>query len=145
MRRGRGLVIGAAVAALSAGAALAADGNAPTAYFRSSLAPDGWLYRGTAADQVIFVKQRSSAGPYIRLWARYEFDEPQTSLSPPFLSMMTYNEFDCAEGRYRALQESFFPSNNLLGKPIAIKNVPTEWAFIPPDTIASSLLRAACS
>jgi hypothetical protein len=92
-------------------------------------------------DFVVFYRsgERLPEG-YVAQWVRYERQHPTRENA----SQVSRYEWDCSGGRYRQVQVSAYPRNNMIGVPV---DGPSsgEWMYPIPSTAGEALEQKACS
>lgn len=78
----------------------------------------------------------------VRVWEKTEYS---TNGETESRSVRIYREYDCEEKKLRNLSLEAFSGTNLTGKNIAQSSKPSDWSFIPPNTVASARLNFACN
>ena len=117
--------------------------------FASTSAFGGWTDLGVGSKNTNFFADFDTLqrkNNIVRVWTKHEYKTPQpTSIPSVFmLSENFYTEFDCQEKKFRALSSNTFSENQLQGSLIASNSTPNPWTYVPPDTIASSILNKVC-
>ena len=77
-----------------------------------------------------------------RAWVLVSRDKPSKS---GYLSEKVLEEYDCKEGRRRALQGTGYKGKMGAGDTTHIFEFPSEWSYIPPDTVGATFMNAICS
>jgi len=77
----------------------------------------------------------------VRVWEKTEYFSTGETESR---SVRIFREYDCEERKSRNLSLEAFSGTNLTGKNIAQSSKPSDWSFIPPNTVASARLNFAC-
>jgi hypothetical protein len=80
----------------------------------------------------------------VRFWIKDELSTPQKLVNENFSSVIGYQEYDCSEKRFRYLSRMFYEKNNAQGRMIFNNTMASEWFFIPPNTVGSSILNIVC-
>jgi hypothetical protein len=129
----------AALAALAVSSPVLAE--EPPAEWAAALPPMGWkpLY-GTSQAAVFVRDMRTIYTGHRTMWVRTEFKQGATDGT---LSWVEFNEYDCARGRFRVLQQHHFSGQNLSGA----NRGPFihDWANVIPQSISDDELREACA
>src|ERR1700722_11339410 len=82
-----------------------------------TLDPTGWVNMGGDGDHWVFYRLPVSKPPEAlpRIWVRWEYSTPRTTIDPAWRSSLALEEVDCAQGRSRYLQMMTYPNNNMNG------------------------------
>jgi hypothetical protein len=85
-------------------------------------------------------------GDVVKLWALMDFYAMQTEPSPPYLSVQSQREFDCAEERVRLLVLTAFSGNMGSGKVVfSYSDSDDQGISVEPGSVAQSLWKVVCS
>ena len=97
-----------------------------------------WTYVGASSDAVIF----SQPGPRPNMhWQR---QERRAADRMSVRSSMSLVEVDCAAGRSRYIQGTYYRESNLDGAPLHSDNTVEEWKYAGPGTLGAKFFRAVC-
>jgi len=103
-----------------------------------------------------FVDESESAGIYIdldtiertgntiRVQKLFEFSEKQDFEGNFYMSAVTYDEYDCENGKLRILQGILYSGNTGLGNNVRFTTAASDWRDIPPETTASTVRDIVC-
>lgn len=107
----------------------------------------GWVSLGDTdlgtrvyGDRGTLLSQRN----LVTMWILYDFRSMRTVAGKSYFSSKTHAEYDCAEKRYRPLQDTGFSSIMGLGKVVYNETFPAEWASIIPGSFDQKLWKFAC-
>lgn len=110
----------------------------------------GWEFRSVATEGswAIFASthQLKRSGQIVTSWIRYEYAEPQTGQSHPYMSAVEKQEYDCKKQQTRNLMAIYYSTNNLQGNEETEEADPktTPWSPIVPGTREETNFTWAC-
>jgi hypothetical protein len=97
----------------------------------------GWTVVGGDDAVAIFIQP----GPRPSLhWQRFERRTADLGVR----SSRVLVEVDCAGGRSRYIQDTYFSQPNLEGSVVDTSNTIGDWSYVEPGTLGEGFLRAAC-
>jgi hypothetical protein len=124
----------------------------PMAWVRTldPMTSGGWEFRSVATDGswAIFASthQLKRSGQIVTSWIRYEYAEPQTGQSHPYMSAVEKQEYDCKKQQTRNLMAIYYSTSNLQGdeetEEADAKTTP--WSPIVPGTREETNFTWAC-
>lgn len=125
----------------------------PLAWAKSldPLPQGGWKLVYVGGSEAIFATsdQEVREGKYVTIWMRYEFGDSQSTTysSGDYLSSVEKDQFDCASARERLFSVSWFPENNLQGKPETVEQPRSAaaWYAIIPGSGIEDIWRYVCA
>lgn len=139
----RALIAFASWLALSSPAA--ASDTAYKAWF-DSIHLEGWTYQSMNDTTMLLTKPGPPGGTGSRrIWARYEFYEPQRSTNGAARSGGYLEEVDCQQQRSRTLQFTEYAAPNLSGATVGGGNIDSSWTYALPGTFQTRLIALACA
>jgi hypothetical protein len=120
------------------GTAMAQDAGSWT----SSLSPNGWsIVAGESEDQLEYYRApRRMPNGHLLMWTRSEFRQPPVS---DVLSGVELSEYDCAQGSYLVIQQTFYDARNLRGAS-RDGTLSGKWEYPIPNTVGDVELKLAC-
>jgi hypothetical protein len=86
----------------------------------------------------------SHHGEWVRVWAVDDLKIPQTRGLRKYLSSRAQEEHDCLKERFRLLALEYFSGNMGTGDVLYKTSGESEWAPIPPGTLAQSVWKFMC-
>lgn len=102
-----------------------------------ALLEKGWTRAAVSNEAILFIRP----GPRPNLhWQRQESRDPDRNGVTSIVSLV---EVDCAGGKSRFIQGTYFRQRNLNGV-VFSENVTEDWRYPAPDTIGDGFLKAAC-
>ncbi|MBM5811062.1 MAG: hypothetical protein FJ191_03740 [Gammaproteobacteria bacterium] len=105
-----------------------------------------WEWLETYPDQVFFATRKEAArnGDVVTMWMRIEYKEARRP--GPHRSVLSKDDWDCAQRRRSTAGVFFFQWNNLQDDdPEHSTNLLRNWEPIEPGTIGETLFQFACS
>ena len=108
-----------------------------------------WEITSGAPEQVVYHDKTTKVrkGNIVKMWTMTDFPEVRNDEFGDFLSIKTYDAFDCKK-KSHALIEAFFYADKLAtGEMIytlKIKESELDWLPIKPETVAEEELQIAC-
>lgn len=109
----------------------------------AALEDKGWGRVVESPGAVLFLI-RDAPGHEHRMWARYEYQSPQTQRSVAYQSAVDLDDVDCADRRLVTRQIMLYPENNLGGAPTEFHPDPT-WEYGVPSSFGAMIIDVACS
>lgn len=79
----------------------------------------------------------------VKMWNLLDLKVPDTSTSPPYLSMKSLAEYNCKDMTYRFLESQNFSANMGAGV-VVLRNAIGEWSQVPPRSAVKTLWNIAC-
>ncbi len=108
-----------------------------------------WEITSGAPEQVVYHDKTTKLrkGNIVKMWTMTDFPEVKEDEFGNFLSIKTYDAFDCRE-KFHALVQAFFFADKLATGTVIhslkIKDAELDWLPIKPETVAEEELRIAC-
>ncbi len=102
-----------------------------------------------APEQVVYHDKTTKVrvGNIVKMWTMTDFPEAREDGFGDFLSIKTYDAFDCKK-RFHALVQAFFYADKLATgnviRSLKIKYAELDWLPIKPETVAEEELQIAC-
>ncbi|MGQ0666061.1 MAG: surface-adhesin E family protein [Nitrospiraceae bacterium] len=84
-------------------------------------------------------------GALVTLWVLDDLQTVHTRGAERYLSSRAQEEHDCREQRFRVRTVANFSGNMGSGKEVYASSAESQWASIPPGTLAQSVWKFACS
>lgn len=81
----------------------------------------------------------------VKVWQLHDYNEVRGTGTDLYLSLKVQKEYDCSEGRTRALAMSAFSKNMGRGDVVFTKKYTEKWEAIEPDSVGQTLLKLACA
>jgi hypothetical protein len=110
----------------------------------------GWEFRSVATDGswAIYASthQLKRKGQIVTGWIRYEYAEPQSGQTNPYLSAVEKQEYDCKKQQTRNMVAIYYSSNNIQGTEETEEADPkaNPWSPIVPGTREETDFSWAC-
>lgn len=126
---------------------------------RSRLVPALLLLVSTAAGAEVWIETSRSdyyiaygdpssirrEGDLARMWSMFDYRSPQPGIpGKTYLSTKRQYEYDCRQGRARALAVSSYAAHQAKGDALASVSVKYNWSAVVPDSADDYLLKFAC-
>ena len=108
-----------------------------------------WEITSGAPEQIVYHDKATKLrkGNIVNMWTMTDFPEVRADEFGNFLSIKTYDAFDCKK-KLHALIEAFFYTGKLATGDVIhslkIKQSELEWLPIKPETVAEEELQIAC-
>jgi len=106
-----------------------------------------WTNIGTTEkdNTTFFVDYKSirHIGGFVRMSVLRNLGKPLDDHGTTYSSIVSLEEFDCEEGRWRTVDRTVFTLQNGKGEAQTIGET-SDWNYAPAGTFAESLLRIAC-
>ena len=108
-----------------------------------------WETTSGAPEQIVYHDKATKLrkGNIVNMWTMTDFPEIRADEFGNFLSIKTYDAFDCKK-KSHALIEAFFYADKLATGDVIhslkIKQSELEWLPIKPETVAEDELQIAC-
>jgi hypothetical protein len=108
-----------------------------------------WEITSGAPEQVVYHDKTTKVrvGNIVKMWTMTDFPEAREDGFGDFLSIKTYDAFDCKK-RFHALVQAFFYADKLATgnviRSLKIKDAELDWLPIKPETVAEEELQIAC-
>jgi len=83
-------------------------------------------------------------GGNLRAWTLTSYKTPLVGGGYTVKSVKSLDEFDCKEGKYRVIQESWHSEENGLGSVVYTTNEISGWRYAPTDSTFEVVLKAVC-
>ena len=83
----------------------------------------------------------------VKIWALYDYTTPNIGPNnTPFLSMKSFDEYDCSQRTSRGLAHSFHKNNMGMGESAHTSSTPaSEWTPVSPESVSEYLWKIACN
>jgi hypothetical protein len=84
-------------------------------------------------------------GDIVKMWSMFDYKNPQPGIAgKPYLSTKRQFEYDCKQGRARALAVSSYAAHDGKGVALASASVKYDWSPVVPESADEYLLKFAC-
>lgn len=83
-------------------------------------------------------------GKTVKMWNLYDFNSPQGSTEPKYLSTKFQGEYDCKNEMIRVVYSSAHSLNMGDGKSFFVSTIPDEWIPPAPQSVNAALWKFAC-
>jgi len=94
--------------------------------------------------QIFYDPTTVKGGNIKKAWTKTELKKPIKGPKGDALSFRVYHEFDCVNDRIRTLSFEAFSERNLAGQVIERSSEPTNWDYVPPQTVQKNLFDNVC-
>lgn len=114
----------------------------------SSSAAAVWVEVGSDETATVYADPATirKTGKRVKMWSLFDYKTARVPGKPlePYLSMRGQSEYDCKNGRTRALSMSFHPRNMARGEVTYTNAKRDNWRPVAPGTAAENLWKTAC-
>ncbi len=108
-----------------------------------------WEITSGAPEQIVYHDKTTKVrkGNIVKMWTMTDFPELRNDEFGDFLSIKTYDAFDCNKNSHALIQAFFYADKLATGNMIhtfKIKESELDWLPIKPETVAEEELKIAC-
>ena len=106
-----------------------------------------WVQTSQSDDYIVYGDPSSiqRQGDLVKMWSMFDYKKPQPGIQgKTYLSTKRQFEYDCKQGRARALGATLHAAHEGKGQVLASENTKYDWRAVVPDSADEYLLKFAC-
>lgn len=88
---------------------------------------------------------KKRAGNVVRIWEMQDYLKPEIAVGKLSYSTVVYREYDCASKMVQTLQGTEFSGQMATGESLVTHTRSANKSFVPPRTVAYTMLNYACN